>query len=185
VGIHNTVIELNKKLSKPAKKFNYITPRDFLDLIKNFVELYNEKKSMLEDQHYHLNVGLDKFKQTKTEVLEMQGSLDLKKAELEKKDKEASEKMTLIVHEDTKAKEKQEESSKLKVVLEAKSIQISAKSEVEADLAKAEPALISAKKNMENINSNDLNTINSYTNPLANVELALYCDYIIANNLFS
>ena len=79
VGIHNTVIELNKKLSKPAKKFNYITPRDFLDLIKHFVELYNEKKSMLEDQHYHLNVGLDKLKQTKTEVLEMQGSLDLKR----------------------------------------------------------------------------------------------------------
>ena len=93
--------------------------------------------------------------------------------------------MTLIVHEETKAKEKQEESFKLKVVLEAKSIQISAKSEVEADLAKAEPALISAKKNVENINSNDLNTINSYTNPPANVELALYCDYIIANNIFS
>lgn len=82
---------------------------------------------MLEDQQYHLNVGLDKLKQTETQVLEMQGSLDLKKAELEKKEKEASEKMTLIVQEKTKAKEKQEESSKLKVVLEAKSIQISAK----------------------------------------------------------
>lgn len=79
------MIELNKKLSKSAKKFNYITPRDFLDLIKHFVELYNEKKSMLEDQQYHLNVGLDKLKQTETQVLEMQGSLDLKKAELEKK----------------------------------------------------------------------------------------------------
>ena len=49
---------------------------------------------MLEDQQYHLNVGLDMLKQTETQVLEMQGSLDLKKAEL---------------------------------VLEAKSIQISAK----------------------------------------------------------
>lgn len=47
VGIHNTVIELNKRLSKSAKKFNYITPRDFLDFIKHFVELYNEKKSLL------------------------------------------------------------------------------------------------------------------------------------------
>ena len=33
--------------------------------------------------------------------------------------------MTLIVQEKTKAKEKQEESAKLKVVLEAKQIQIS------------------------------------------------------------
>jgi dynein heavy chain 1 len=117
VGIHNTVIELNKRLSKSAKKFNYITPRDFLDFIKHFVELYNEKKSMLEDQQFHLNVGLDKLKQTESQVLEMQGSLDEKKKELEKKEKEASQKMTLIVQEKTKAKEKQEESAKLKVIL--------------------------------------------------------------------
>lgn len=79
VSMHNTVIELNKKLAKSAKKFNFITPRDFLDFIKHFVELYNEKKSLLEDQQFHLNVGLDKLKQTETQVLEMQGSLDLTK----------------------------------------------------------------------------------------------------------
>jgi dynein heavy chain 1 len=45
--MHSTVIELNKKLAKSAKKFNYITPRDFLDFIKHFVELYREKKSLL------------------------------------------------------------------------------------------------------------------------------------------
>lgn len=36
----------------------------------------------------------------------MQSSLDIKRAELEKKEKEASEKMTLIVQEKTKANEK-------------------------------------------------------------------------------
>lgn len=95
--MHSTVIELNKKLAKSAKKFNYITPRDFLDFIKHFVELYKEKKDNLEDQQLHLNVGLDKLKETESQVLNMQGSLDQKKAELEKKEKEASEKMTLIV----------------------------------------------------------------------------------------
>lgn len=124
VSMHSTVIELNKKLAKSAKKFNYITPRDFLDFIKHFVELYKEKKSLLEDQQFHLNVGLDKLKLTETQVLEMQGSLDIKKAELEKKEKEASEKMTLIVQEKTKAKEKQEQSEKLKVIIEAKTKEI-------------------------------------------------------------
>lgn len=180
--MHSTVIELNKKLAKSAKKFNYITPRDFLDFIKHFVEQYNEKKSMLEDQQFHLNVGLDKLKQTETQVLEMQGSLDIKKAELEKKEKEASEKMTLIVQEKTKAKEKQEESSKLKVVLEAKRVEINEKKTVvQADLDKAEPALIAAKKNVENINSNDLNTIKSYGRPPPNVELALKPIYYMIN----
>ena len=76
VGIHSTIIELNRRLSKSAKKFNYITPRDFLDFIKHFVELYNKKKEMLEDQQFHLNVGLDKLKQTEEQVHEMQGSLN-------------------------------------------------------------------------------------------------------------
>lgn len=65
-------------------------------------------------------MGLDKLKQTETQVLEMQGSLDIKKAELEKKEKEASEKMTLIVQEKTTAKEKQDQSEKLKVIIETK-----------------------------------------------------------------
>lgn len=51
---------------KSAKKFNYITPRDFLDFIKHFVELYHEKKEDLEEQQYHLNVGLDKLKETES-----------------------------------------------------------------------------------------------------------------------
>jgi dynein heavy chain 1 len=45
---------------------------------------------LLEDQQLHLNVGLNKLKETETQVLEMQSSLDIKRAELEKKEKEAS-----------------------------------------------------------------------------------------------
>ena len=82
VGMHNTVREFNKKLSKSAKKFNFITPRDFLDFIKHFVELYREKKSLLEEQQFHLNVGLSKLKETESQVKEMQGSLDTKRREL-------------------------------------------------------------------------------------------------------
>lgn len=38
VDIHVTVRELNIKLSKSAKKFNYITPRDLLDFVNHFTE---------------------------------------------------------------------------------------------------------------------------------------------------
>ena len=69
VSVHNTVGELNQRLAKSAKKFNYITPRDFLDFIKHFTTLYNEKKSLLEDQQFHLHTGLDKLKQTENQVI--------------------------------------------------------------------------------------------------------------------
>lgn len=56
--MHNTVVELNSRLSKSAKKFNYMTPRDFLDFIKHFVEIYKDKKEKLEDMQLHFNKGL-------------------------------------------------------------------------------------------------------------------------------
>jgi dynein heavy chain 1, cytosolic len=49
VDMHLAVKEVNNKLSKSAKRFNYITPRDFLDFIKHFVELLHEKKEELEE----------------------------------------------------------------------------------------------------------------------------------------
>lgn len=49
VSIHNSLQNLNTRLQKAAKKYNYITPRDYLDFIKHFIELYNFKISELEE----------------------------------------------------------------------------------------------------------------------------------------
>lgn len=54
VEIHKAVRDLNLKLMKAAKKFNYITPRDFLNFIKQFIQLETEKKNELEEQQQHL-----------------------------------------------------------------------------------------------------------------------------------
>ena len=69
VEIHKSVKAVNIQLQKSAKKFNYITPRDFLDFIKHFIELQQEKKEELEEQQYHLNVGLDKLRETEAAVM--------------------------------------------------------------------------------------------------------------------
>jgi dynein heavy chain 1 len=44
VFFQKSILELNRRLMKGAKRFNYITPRDFLDFIRHFVELHAEKK---------------------------------------------------------------------------------------------------------------------------------------------
>lgn len=82
--------------------------------------------------------------------------------------------MTLIVQEKTKAKEKQEQSEKLKAIIEIKTKEISEKkASVEADLSKAEPALIAAKKNVENISNKELSVIKGFTAPPEMVFFAL------------
>ena len=60
-----------------------ITPRHFLDFINHLVKLYAEKRSGLEEEQLHLNVGLNKIAETVGQVEEMQKSLAVKSAELQ------------------------------------------------------------------------------------------------------
>lgn len=46
-----------------------ITPRHYLDFINHYANLFNEKRSELEEQQMHLNVGLRKIKETVDQVL--------------------------------------------------------------------------------------------------------------------
>lgn len=113
VYIHNTVIQLNEKLKKATKKFNFLTPRDFLDFIKHFIELHSSKKEQLEEQQFHLNVGLQKLEETEDTVINLKQSLSVKKVELETKEKESTEKLNLMMKEKFEATEKKKNSELL------------------------------------------------------------------------
>ena len=62
------------------------------------VKLYNEKRSDLEEQQLHLNVGLQKIRETVDQVEELQSSLSIKKNDLEKKNALANQKLKQMVN---------------------------------------------------------------------------------------
>ena len=174
VYIHNSVIEINKKLRKAAKKFNYITPRDFLDFIKHFIELHKDKKEKLEEQQYHLNLGLSKLKETEETVIDLQKSLDKYKTDLEIKEKEANVKLNLMVQKQKEAEQKRESSILLSKEVDSKQIIIKDKTVVvEKELSEAEPALIKAKDAVSNIKQANLVEMRSLKNPPFHVKFTL------------
>ena len=63
------------------------------------VKLYNEKRSDLEEQQLHLNVGLQKIRETVDQVEELQSSLSIKKNDLEQKNALANQKLRQMVRE--------------------------------------------------------------------------------------
>ena len=83
-----------------------ITPRHFLDFIKHFAKLYNEKRSELEDQQVHLNIGLSKIKETVEEVEDLQKSLAVKGNELDKKNNDVNKKLFQMMTDQTEAETK-------------------------------------------------------------------------------
>ena len=174
VNVHNSVVSTNAKLAKSAKKHNYITPRDFLDFIKHFVNLYGEKKSELEEQQLHLNIGLDKIHDTEEEVKKLQGSLAEKSKELSEKEKQANEKLLLMVSEQQQAEQKRETALTMTKELEVKDKEIRERQEVvNQDLAQAEPALIEAQEAVKGIQKKFLDELRMMASPPALVKMTL------------
>lgn len=174
VYIHNSVRELNRRLQKSAKKFNYITPRDYLDFIKHFVTLQREKKSELEEQQLHINSGLSKLKETEETVIEMKESLSKYKLELDNKNQEAEAKLKLMLTEQKNAETKKESSIELNEVLKQKQAEIMVRSEkIEGDLAEAEPALKKAEDAVSSIDPKVLNQIRQLKTPPERIRLCM------------
>lgn len=61
-------VQANNRLAKRGGHTMAITPRHYLDFINQYANLFNEKRSELEEQQMHLNVGLRKIKETVDQV---------------------------------------------------------------------------------------------------------------------
>lgn len=123
-----------------------ITPRHYLDFIHHFVKLYGEKRSDLEEQQLHLNVGLNKIAETVEQVEEMQKSLAVKSQELHMKNEAANAKLKQMFKDQQEAEKKKVQSQEIQLQLAEQTIKIEAKrKDVMADLAQVEPAVIDAQ----------------------------------------
>lgn len=118
VYIHQSLYDINAKLSKRQGRHNYATPRHFLDFISHYVRLYNEKREDLEEQQRHLNVGLEKLKDTVIKVEELRKSLAIKKNQLELKNAQANDKITQMLADEKEAEQKKTASIQIQEALE-------------------------------------------------------------------
>lgn len=174
VYVHQTLHKTNARLTKRGDHTTTITPRHYLDFINHFVKLYNEKRSDLEEQQLHLNVGLNKIAETVEQVEEMQKSLAVKSIELNEKNEAANAKLRQIVKDQHEAEKKKVQSEEIQAALEIQTVQIAQKREdVMVDLAQVEPAVVDAQQAVKSIKKQYLVEIRSMGNPPAIVKLAL------------
>ena len=111
------------------------------------MKLYNEKRSDLEEQQLHLNVGLQKIRETVDQVEELQASLSIKKNELEQKNALANQKLKQMVKDQQEAEKKKVASQEIQEMLIVQNKSIAQKKKVVlGDLSKVEPAVKQAQQ---------------------------------------
>jgi dynein heavy chain 1, cytosolic len=174
VYVHHSIHRLNVRTEKQYGRVTYLTPRHYLDFVAQFVKLFNEKRENLEEQQRHLNVGLEKLRDTVDKVRDLRASLAEKKDQLEHKDAEANEKLQRMIADQREAETRKRASLEIQTALEKQDKEVARRREVvESDLARAEPAVLEAQRSVSNIKRQHLTEVRSMGNPPAGVKLAL------------
>jgi len=156
VKIQSKALQLSTKFYEELRRSYYITPTSYLEFIKLFLDIYNEKIQIIPKQILNYKLGIEKLeeaniivKNLKNELIELEPMQIAKKKEVE----------ALIVDLDKSTKIVEMEKTKIQGDKDAVEIKrneiLKVKEECDADLSKAKPELENAKVALSKLNEDD------------------------------
>ncbi|XP_025892623.1 dynein heavy chain 17, axonemal [Nothoprocta perdicaria] len=164
--VHTSVNEMSKTYLAMERRYNYTTPKTFLEQIKLYQNLLSKKRQELIARIDRLENGLMKLQSTASQVDDLKAKLAIQEAELKQKNEDADKLIHVVGVETEKvSKEKaiaDEEELKVQVI----NTNVAEKQRAcETDLAKAEPALVAAQEALNTLNKNNLTELKSFGSP--------------------
>ncbi|XP_013170954.1 PREDICTED: dynein beta chain, ciliary-like [Papilio xuthus] len=164
--VHQGVNRMSAIYFQNERRYNYTTPKTFLEQIALYGKLLNTKTDELLMMIERLENGLDKLASCAADVAVLKVTLAEQEQILKVKNRAAEELIEVVGAESEKvSKEKAfaaEEEKKVKVIEE----DVTIKAKICADdLAKAEPALIAAQEALNTLNKNNLTELKSFGSP--------------------
>jgi len=174
VFIHQSVEKKSAKFYETLRRFNYVTPTSYLELLRTFIRLLSEKRSEIEVTRNRLQTGLDKLESTSAQVGVMEKELVALQPVLANTSLEVEAMIAVItqdtaVADETKVKVLAQEQNANAKAAEAKAIAADA----QQDLDKALPALDAAVQALKLLTKNDVVEVKSLKNPPAGVRLVM------------
>eukprot|EP00756_Hemistasia_phaeocysticola_P025139 Hpha_TRINITY_DN15989_c0_g2::TRINITY_DN15989_c0_g2_i1::g.72379::m.72379/K10408/DNAH; dynein heavy chain, axonemal len=166
VTMHSSVGEQSRKMAKDLKRYNYVTPTNYLELVRGYVSLLAAKRSELGEQRDKLKNGMAKLNDTEEKVEKMQEELQKANQELAKKEKEVDATISMVQKESKQAEERKLQVDHEKARIEKEKDQTNAiAAEAQADLAEALPALNAAEEALKTLRKEDIQEMKAYKAP--------------------
>ncbi|KAK3733203.1 hypothetical protein QZH41_019685, partial [Actinostola sp. cb2023] len=164
--VHTSVNEESSLYLANERRYNYTTPKSFLEQINLYRNLLRKKSKELALKTERLENGLLKLQSTAQQVDDLKAKLASQEVELKQKNEDADKLIAKVGVETEKvSKEKAfADGEEKKVQVIAKDVSEKQKS-CESDLEKAEPALIAAQEALNTLNKNNLTELKSFGSP--------------------
>ncbi|KAJ3597932.1 hypothetical protein NHX12_001448 [Muraenolepis orangiensis] len=168
--VHTSVNEASEKYQCNEKRYNYTTPKSFLQQITLYRNLLQKSRTELQYKMNRLQCGLQKLQTTAVQVDNLKAKLASQEAELTVKNRNTESLIGKIGLQTEKARAKKEaadlEAKKVAVIQAEVSMN---QRDCERDLATAEPALEAAMAALNTLNKVNLTELKTFPSPPAAV----------------
>ncbi|XP_010071976.1 PREDICTED: dynein heavy chain 9, axonemal-like, partial [Pterocles gutturalis] len=151
--VHTSVNEISQMYLSNERRYNYTTPKSFLEQIKLYQNLLLKKGKDLKAKMERLENGLEKLNSTSAQVDELKAKLAAQEVELKQKNDDADKLIQVVGVETEKVSREKAiaDEEEQKVALITQEVEQKQK-DCEEDLAKAEPALAAAQAALNTLN---------------------------------
>ncbi|ESO06977.1 hypothetical protein HELRODRAFT_171012 [Helobdella robusta] len=164
--VHQSVNEVSVSYLMNERRYNYTTPKSFLEQISLYRNLVSSKFNEIHQNTVRLVNGLEKLESASGQVDELKKTLVVQEKELAIKNEEANKLIAVVKGETDKVSAERaitnDEEKKVKIINDEVSVKFI---ECEADLRKAQPALDAAKAALDTLNRNNLTELKGFTSP--------------------
>ncbi|XP_074870532.1 dynein axonemal heavy chain 17 isoform X2 [Carettochelys insculpta] len=164
--VHKTVNEMSKVYLATERRYNYTTPKTFLEQIKLYQNLLSKKRRELISKIDRLENGLMKLQSTASQVADLKAKLAVQELELKHKNEDADKLIQVVGVETEKVSREKAIADEEELKVQIINTNVAEKQRAcETDLAKAEPALLAAQEALDTLNKNNLTELKSFGSP--------------------
>jgi len=181
--VHCSVVEMNKHVKRAHGRFNYVTPKSFLETLANYEGFLKTKRSVLQSGLHRLESGLKTLRRTADDVSKLQDDMQQSMLKVEERKCATEELLQEMAQQRAEAQAQRDLASTERDRAEhfakkAKEIERDAESE----LALARPAIQQAEESINCLTKASLTELKSLTKPPAGVDKVTTCVLMMIKN---
>ena len=177
--VHKSVNEMSQIYLLNDKRYNYTTPKSFLEQIALYRRLLDKKNAEIQGLKQRMENGVERLRSAAEQVDDLKEKLKAQEVVVREKNDEAERLILIVAAEAEKVNKEKEiadvEAEKVAVIKE----EVTKKqADCAADLAKAQPALDAAYEALNTLDKTNLTELKSFGSPPAavtNVTAAVMC----------
>ncbi|XP_050529246.1 dynein beta chain, ciliary-like [Daktulosphaira vitifoliae] len=168
--VHSSVNDVSLRYLANDRRYNYTTPKSFLEQITLYMKLLVSKTNDIKYGISRFQNGIKKLISCAAQVDGLKAELDVQEVELAKKNAKAEELIKIVQKESEKVKIEKEKAAEeeYKVKLIEEDVALKQKMCAE-DLEKAEPALIAAQEALNVLTKDSLSELKKFPSPSTQV----------------